>query len=335
MKRCLGLFVLTAIVALAAGGCSVAQTPAGSATVEMRRVDETAAASGRLRIGVLPITDAVPLYIALQEGYFEEEGLAVELVPVASAAERDQLMIAGGIDGQISDMVATALFNAEEPRLRIVRKARQAYPGAPQFRILVPKDSPIVSVDDLRGVQIAVSENTIVQYVTERLLQKEGLDASSISTISVPQIPVRYQLLMEGQVKAATLPEPLGTLAILEGARAILDDSAHPEISQSVLTFRADILEERPGDVRRFLAAYERAIEDTRTRPEEFHNLLVEKGRVPEALADQYTFPPLPGPEVPSREEWEGVVQWALVKRLLKHPVAYEDAVDASFVSGD
>ena len=46
---------------------------------------------GSLRIGVLPITDVVPFYIALEQGYFKQQGLNVELVPAASAAERDQL----------------------------------------------------------------------------------------------------------------------------------------------------------------------------------------------------------------------------------------------------
>jgi len=84
--------------------------------------------------------------------------------------------------------------------------------------------------------------------------------------------------------------------------------------------------------VRAFLAAYERALDDIRNRPDEFHNLLVEKGRVPDPLRDHYTFPFFPGPEVPSREQWQDVVGWALAKGLLKQPVAYEDAVDASFV---
>jgi NitT/TauT family transport system substrate-binding protein len=285
-----------------------------------------------LRIGVLPITDTVPLYVAQELGYFAAEGLTVELVPAASAAERDQMIATGAIDGQVSDLVATALFNADEIRLVIVRKARQATADSPQFRVLAAKDSPIQSVEDLRGVEIAVSQNSVIQYVTERLLQLEGLDPADVRTVNVPKIAVRLQLLEQGQVQAATLPDPLASLAILQGARVIVADSSHPEISQSVIAFREPVLRERREDVRRFMAAYERALADIESTPERFQDLLVEKGRVPEALKDNYTFPDLPGPEVTSAEEWQDVVQWALDKGLLERPVPYEGVVDDSFV---
>ncbi len=286
-----------------------------------------------LRIGMLPIADTGPFYVAEVEGYFAEAGVAVELVPVASAAERDQLLITGRIDGAVSDLIAVALFNAEEPRIRIVRKARQAFSDSAQFSIMVPEDSGITSVGDLAGVEIAVSENSVIQYVTERLLQLEGLDPEDIRTINVPKIPVRFQLLEQGQVQAATLPDPLSSLAQLQGARVILDDSSHPEISQSVIVFRVPVIEERPEAVRRVMAAYERAVAAIADRPEAYHNLLVEQGRVPDALRDQYRFPRLPEPSVPTPEEWQDAVEWAMGAGLLKAPVAYEAAVDGVFVN--
>ena len=327
--RILPLSVLFTLVVSACGGSAAATPAAGTAAVAT--VAPTTA-PGALRIGVLPITDTVPFYVAQELGYFKDEGIRVELVPVTSAAERDQLTITGQIDGQVSDLVSTALFNAEEPRLRIVRKARQATAESAQFWILAPKGSDIESVEDLAGVEIAVSQNSVIQYVTERLLQLEGVPTDQIRTVNVPQIPLRLQLLEQGQVKAATLPDPLASLAILEGAKSIIDDSSHPEISQSVITFRTSIVSERPEDVRAFLAAYERALDDIANRPEEFRNLLIDKGRVPEPLRDKYTFPPYPGSEVPSQQQWQDVVDWAMAKGLLKQPVAYEDAVDATFV---
>jgi NitT/TauT family transport system substrate-binding protein len=293
----------------------------------------TPAAGGRpLRIGVLPLAEAVPFYVAQDEGYFEEAGLEVELIPVASAAERDQLMIAGQLDGQVTDLLATVLFNAEEPTLRVVRRARQARPDSHQFAIVVPGDSTLRTVQDLAGVEIAVSENTVIQYVTERLLGREGLPASDIRTVNVPSIPVRMELLTEGQLAAATLPDPMSSLALLQGARLIVDDSQHAQISQSVVAFRAEVIEERPGDVARVMAAYDRAIETIAADPERFHDLLVDKGRVPDVLRGSYTFPPLPESSVPTEAEWADVVDWALGKGLISEPVAYEDSVDDRFV---
>ncbi len=310
-----------------------APTPTGPAsTPEATKTPLAPSTSGTLRIGVLPITDVVPFYVAQQQGYFKEQGLNVELIPVASATERDQFMITKQIDGQLNDLVSSVLFNAEQPRIKIVRTARAAFPNAPQFWILAPKDSPIKTVQDLKGIEIAISENSVIAYVTDRLLQLEGLPKADIKTINVAQIPTRFQLLMQGQVKAATLPDPFASLALLQGAKTIIDDSKYPEISMSVISFRSDIVQARLDDVRKFLAAYDKAIQDIRTKPEQFRNLLIEKGRIPDPLKDKYLFPPFPEPSIPSKEQWDDVVKWAMDKGIVKQAVAYESSVDPGFV---
>ena len=50
-----------------------------------------------LKIAVLPILDALPMYAAEAQGYYAAAGIKVEFVPVASAAERDQVMQAGDL----------------------------------------------------------------------------------------------------------------------------------------------------------------------------------------------------------------------------------------------
>lgn len=284
-----------------------------------------------MRIGVLPITDVVPFYVAEQQGYFLKQGLNIELVPASSAAERDQMMLTEQIDGQVSDLVATALFNAKSPKIKIVRIARAAFPNAPQFWILAPKDGAIKSAQDLKGKEIAISQNSVIEYITQRMLEREGLAPADIKTTSVPAIPTRLQLVQQNQVAAATLPDPFASLAILGGARIIVDDTKYPEYSMSVITFRIDVLTKRASDVKKFLAAYDQAIGDIRSKPESFRNLLIEKGRVPDQLKDKYQFPPFPNPSVPTQAQWDDVVKWAMDRKLIAAPVTYESSVDASF----
>ncbi len=302
-----------------AGGVAATATPAPSST-------------GTLRIGVLPITDVVPFYIAQEQGYFTKQGLTVELVAAASAAERDQMMITQQIDGELNDLVSTVLFNKDKPNIKIVRTARQAFPNAAEYWILTPKDSSIKTPQDLKGKEIAISQNTVIEYVTDRLLELEGLSTADIKTTNVPQIPTRLQLLSQNQVAAATLPDPLASLAILQGARIVVDDTKHPEVSVSVISFRADIVDKRAADVRRFLAAYDQAIQDIRTRPDQFRNTLIDKGRVPDQLKDKYQFPPFPDPAIPSKAQWDDTVKWAMEHKLITSPVTYESSIDGGFV---
>ena len=67
-----------------------------------------------LKMGLLPILDVLPFYVAQEAGYFETEGVNIELIPVSSALERDQLLLAGEIDGMLNDLVSTGIFNADD-----------------------------------------------------------------------------------------------------------------------------------------------------------------------------------------------------------------------------
>lgn len=290
------------------------------------------AAGGTLHIGVLPITDVVPFYIADEQGYFKQQGLTVQLVAASSAAERDQMLITQQIDGMLNDLVSTVIFNKDKQNIKIVRTARTAFPNAPEYWILAPKESTIKSPKDLAGKDIAISQNTVIEYVTDRLLELEGVPTADIKTTNVPAIPTRLQLLSQNQVPAATLPDPLASLGILQGAKIVIDDSKHPEVSVSVISFRSDIVSGRSGDIKKFLAAYDQAIQDIRTKPDQFRNTLIDKGRVPDQLKDKYQFPPFPDPSIPSKAQWDDVVKWATEHKLITAPVAYESSVDSGFI---
>ncbi|HEY4720345.1 MAG TPA: ABC transporter substrate-binding protein, partial [Anaerolineae bacterium] len=167
-----------------------------------------AAEDPTLKIAVLPILDALPMYVAEAQGYFKDAGIKVEFVPVASAAERDQLMQAGQADGMINDLISTVLYNKDTQKIAIVRFARIASADQPQYSILASKDSGFTQPEDLKGIEIGISQGTVIDYITNRLLLKAGLTAEDIKTTNIPKIPDRLQLLADGKLKAATMPEP-------------------------------------------------------------------------------------------------------------------------------
>lgn len=315
MRRCvMGVFAAGALLAgMVMAGCRPA-APAEDAT---------------LKLGLLPILEALPMHVAEAQGYFKEAGVQVELVPVASAAERDQLMQAGRIDGMINDLVSTVLYNRDEQKIAVVRFARTATPQVAQYAILAGKDSGIQTAQDLKGVEIGISDGTVIAYVTDRLLQREGLRAEDIRTTSVVRIADRLQLLSQGQLKAATLPDPFYSLAIQEGARVIVDDRAHTEIGNSVLSFSVAALKNKPQTIRRFLGALDRAIADVNADPARWNDLMVEKKLIPAPLAGRYTLPQLPAGPAPSEAQFKDVQDWMIGKGLIQTPVPYDRLVAA------
>jgi NitT/TauT family transport system substrate-binding protein len=285
----------------------------------------------RLRVGLLPILDTLPFYVAEQRGYFQVEGVTVELVPVKGAQERDALMQAGEIDGMLTDLVAVGLFNREKAQLHVIATALRATPDAAMFRVLAAPESTLRTVQDLAGVTIAISQNTIIEYVTERLLTTEGLTRGQIQTLEVSAIPVRYEQLMAGQVQAATLPDPLASGAIAGGAHLIVDDTRHSQYSQTVLAFSHSSVEGKPEAVRGFLRAWNRAVDDLNSRPADFADLLIEKGRVPDNVRGTFRMPPFPKGDLPSSAEWEDVMRWMVEKGLLDRALPYAETVLSTF----
>lgn len=285
-----------------------------------------------LRMAVLPILDALPMYVAQETGFFAEKGVQVEFIPVASAAERDQIMAAGQADGMINDLVSTLFYNQEAIEIQIVAFARTATPEFPQYRILAAPGSGLTTVEDLKGVEIGISEGSVIAYTTDRLLQAEGFEAEEIKTLAVPKIPDRMSLLASGELKAANLPDPLSMLAIQNGAVPILDDTSHPEFGNSEFSFRKAVIDEHPEAIRAFLAAVEEAIAEIAADPKRWEPLLAEKQLVPKPLIGSYQLPPFPTDAVPSEAQWADVLAWAKEKGLIEKDISYVDSVTSEFL---
>jgi len=301
---------------------------------------ETGAQQGKkaepLKVALLPILDVFPFYVAESEGYFVDLGVDVKAVPVASGLERDQLMQSGAIDGMLNEMITTANFNRNRVQVKSVISARKAYGDYPLFRLLSAPGIKFSTASDLAGVPIGISKNTIIEYVTDRLLTAEGLGAKAIIKKSVPVIPERYQLLLQGQLKAATLPDPLAKSALTAGAGEIVDDSAYPGYSVSVLSFHINSLRNKAHAVRLFLKAWDRAAAAINKNPEAFRGLLLKKIRVPKNIQQTYKIPPYPRREVPTAGQWADVMDWMTGKGLLTSALSYDDSITAEYLpAGD
>ncbi|NDJ52158.1 MAG: ABC transporter substrate-binding protein [Chloroflexi bacterium] len=326
-KKLLPILLISLIAAIMAACVSApADEPAntGADTAE----EEVAVEA--LRVALLPILDVLPFFVAEQNGYFIDAGIEVESVPVASAVERDQLMQAGEIDAMLNEMASSAVFNRDDIQVQVVMAAREATAEAPLFRVLAAPGSAVSSPSDLSGVPIGISQNTIIEYVTERLLEQEGVE--DINGQSVPAIPERFQLLMEGQLEAATLPDPLAQSAIESGAVLVIDDSSYPQFAVSVLTFSSATIESNPEGVRRFLQAWNRAAVEINANPEEYRALLLERIQVPPNVQEDYEVPPFPEAKVPSEEQWNDVIEWLQEKGVLDAALPYADSVNADFL---
>lgn len=317
------LLILTLALALLITGCAKAakETPENT-TQELKPI----------KLGVLPIEDNLPLYLAEARDLFTKEGLKVELVPFDSARERDVAMQAGKIDGEIADLVAVALLKKGGTDVRVASIGLGAKPEEGRFALLAAPKGNVKTIADLKNTPVAVSENTIIEFVADNLLLSGGLKKEEIKKVAIPSIPARMEALSSGQVAAAVLPDPLATLAEKKGARVLTDDTKI-NLSQTVFVFRKQVVDENKAAVIKVVEIYSKAGQELTANPDEYRALFIEKARVPAPIKDTYRSPGFSPLQAPTTEDVAKVIDWMVDKKLLEKPFTYEEIVDTGLIA--
>lgn len=280
-----------------------------------------------LKIGILSVPDILPLVVGIEKGYYEQAGINLELIPFQSAVERESALQAGHLDGVITDMIVAYLLKAGGVPVKITSITSGVVPSEGRFGIASAPNSNITSLGDLQGKRVGISHNTIIEYVLDGLLEQSGLDESHVEKIPVPKIPVRLEMLMNGQLDAAVLPDPFLAFAEFAGASVVADDTTGDNLSQVVLVFHGDVLENKFETLKRFYQGYVKAIDDINSDREQYRELFVKEARVPEAISESYTVPVYPKPSLPAKDDMERVYNWLANKGVVTVQIPYEDMI--------
>lgn len=286
-----------------------------------------------IRIGVLPIVESLPFLVAQEKGFFHSSGLKVEIVSFASALERDSAIQSGEIHGAIHDILGLSLLKSKDIPFAIVTNMTVPTSKKDLFVLLASPGSGIKGIEELRGNEIALSSHTIAEYVTDSLLTLGGLKISEVKKVEVKKIPLRFQMLMEGKVKAATLPEPLSSLAIFQGAKKMGGDYGLKG-TQVVLVFQESFIRAETETMIRFGRAYRQGVRMINEDPQRWRELLVEKGRLPSAIKDIYTMNPFSEIQLPKPEEVQAVKAWMEGKGWETSKISYSSLVNDVWLRG-
>jgi len=280
----------------------------------------------RLKIGVLPIEDVMPLLVAEKNGYFTEENLQVELINFQSPVEQSNAMQSGEMDGMVTDMIVATLLKDSGLDLKMTSITLGVTPTEGRFAIIASPESDIKTLADLKGKGIGISHNSIIEYVTDGLLEEAGIDPSEVNKTSIPKIPVRMEMLFSNQIDAIVVPDPLVTFAEFKGGKIIAQDT-EKNLSQAVIFFDQNTLEQNKKGVEAFYRAYNKAVDDLNNHPEEYKELLIENANIPEPIAQDYQMQHYPKPQAPGEEDVNNILQWMNKKGLLKDELQYQDLV--------
>ncbi|MFI9510343.1 ABC transporter substrate-binding protein [Nocardia sp. NPDC052566] len=184
-------------------------------------------ADGRARVRISSPANVsnVPLHIAMENGYFAQEGLDIAADVDLGAGSTIESVIGGQVDMAWTNVVSALNAYGKGLRIRLVAVTDLGVDGAQQ--LLVPKDSPARELKDLVGKKVAVlSPNTICIVSIRAALKALGLPQDSIAFTPVAP-PEHATVLSSGEVAGTCTSDPFRTLMIEElGARPVLDATA-------------------------------------------------------------------------------------------------------------
>lgn len=311
---------LTVVLAFACGtACAAADAPG----------DPT-----RLRVVAQPYLSFAALHVAQAEGFFRDEGLEVELVPMAGTEPAVPLLVSGNLDvlpGMLTPSVLNAVARGEPVRIVAARSGR---PGSCSSLALVIRpgllDGNPPSID-----RISIDRQAVMLFFVETALAHAGLDLARLEPAFLPHA-AEAQALASGAIDAALAGEPFLTRLLESGhaERWIGNDDVLPGVEYSYIFFGSRLLEDHSAG-ERFLAAYLRAIDRLAEgpSPRNIQRVAEATGEDPELL--RRTCWPFGATDGRVRVEDVARFQsWMAERGLVDRPVPPSQLWDSTFMTG-
>ncbi len=253
--------------------CSTATVPssvsAPSSPAAIASVPRPASTLVKVKVGTLGIAPEAGLYIAIERGYFSDEGLDVELVPFRSGAEQTAPLATGELHfgaGGPDPSLFNALLRGID--VKIVAHNALVTEGDASAAFIVRTDliesGRFRELADLKGMTVAINiEGTTSQLYVERILEKAGLKPADI-TLTVVPFTEMIAALANRAVDAAWVVEPFVTIGTVQGVskRVVPMAEAYPGAVTMVVMLSPVFARDQADAARRFVTAHLRGQRD-------------------------------------------------------------------------
>lgn len=269
--------VLAGTLALSLSACG---SSSGSSSADSSAADGASdSGTTHLRLIYSPSLCAAPMYIAIENGYFEDEGLDVEQVTVdaahvSEAIGADQVDVGMGLIGKLLQPLENGLP---------IKFTTGLHTGC--TKLLVPGDSDIKSITDLKGKKIGVPGLAdAATVVSKRSLSAAGIGVTEqnmeveFSVYSRNDLP---QALENGAVDAIALGDPTASIAEEQyGLTALIDTATDPEYKDEYCCaafVTSKLAAENPAAAAAFTRAVQKASQWVQENPDETAKIIVDK----------------------------------------------------------
>jgi len=242
---------------------------------EPSRGDRSKEARPPLRVGHGYWVGYFPMSIAEEKGFFDQQGVDVELVFNPDLYGMISDFTAGKVDGLPWTMEVVVRILAREPDARVV-----LYSGQTAGADVIMARPEIHTISDLKGKKIAAKTGAMGEMLVSEMLERNGLAIDDVTLVNVSETDVA-PFLANNTIQAGHTWEPYVTQAAKSGARPIFSSKETPGLFADFMMFRGTVLRDRPDDVRAFIRGWFQAVEFWKAHPKEGNEIIAKALKIP------------------------------------------------------
>ena len=288
MRTLIGALLCALVLSAAAcGGGSEEESGGGSSGAAAEPVT--------LKVGVIPIADVAPLYVGMEQGFFEEEKLTIEPKLAEGGAAIVPAVMSGDDDIGFSNVTSLVIAASKTLPVQIVSQGVRAGKGEEDAfdGLFVPEDSDIRKAEDLAGKTVSVNNlNNVGPLTISNALEKAGVDPKSVKFLEVP-FPDAVAALKAKRVDAIWVVEPFRSQAAAEGFRLLMTpfEEAAPNYTVAAYFASEEYIQKNPEIVARFVRAMNRSLDYAQEHPDAVRKVVPTYTKIPEAAVEDMILP--------------------------------------------
>lgn len=210
-----------------------------------------------------------PFYIAQEKGFFEEEGVEIELTIMENTPLKMGALMAGRIDLVASTADEFPTYMRDGTPLKYILAVDNSNGGDG-----VVSRKAISSVADLKGKTVAFEEGSVSQFFINALLRRAGLNQNDIQMVNMTATDAGVAFAAN-RVDAAVTWEPhLSQGANTEHGRLLVNSAETPGLIVDVVAVRTDTAEKHGAELKAFVRAWQRALDFLAENPDEAYQIM-------------------------------------------------------------
>jgi NitT/TauT family transport system substrate-binding protein len=212
-----------------------------------------------------------PFIVALEKGYFAQEGLAVIMDRGYGSADAVSKVASGAYQIGYGSLDALIEFNVKNPGKELM--AVYVVLNSPPYSVITLKGKGINSPKDLEGRKIGAPEGDAPRRLFPVFAKAVGIDPAKVEWVSMSP-PLREPSLVKGEVDAITGFYFTGYLNLLalnvnpEDIVAFKYKDYGVELYGNAIIVRKDFMQSNPEAVAKFVRAVNRALKEVIADPE-------------------------------------------------------------------